>query len=52
MTLCDYLECYDKILKLIGKCNYCQLSFCSIHRLPEKHNCVKLDEYISKKKKN
>jgi len=26
------------------RCKYCGLTFCEEHRLPEKHNCIKLPE--------
>lgn len=32
------------------KCKYCGEKFCSEHRLPEKHDCDKLDEEIEKEK--
>ncbi len=37
-------------MKLIGMCKGCNNIFCSNHRYPETHNCVKLLEFkISKK---
>src|ERR687897_1045658 len=32
------------------KCNYCQESFCHIHRIPINHSCPFIDEYTEKKK--
>jgi membrane associated rhomboid family serine protease len=32
------------------KCKYCGEKFCSEHRLPEKHDCSKMDEKIEEKK--
>src|SRR5215212_12144192 len=32
------------------KCNYCQESFCHIHRIPSNHSCPFIDEYIEKRK--
>jgi hypothetical protein len=26
------------------RCNYCNLTFCEEHRLPEAHNCINLPE--------
>ncbi|KAI8799422.1 hypothetical protein BJ742DRAFT_664237, partial [Cladochytrium replicatum] len=31
--------CNDKIVKVVGHCRYCELDFCSAHRLPEAHVC-------------
>ena len=36
--------CNKKTSKIIGDCNYCNNKFCDKHRLPESHNCTKLDE--------
>ena len=38
--------CYvcGKETDLPYKCTYCGLTFCSEHRLPEQHNCIKLPE--------
>jgi len=38
--------CYvcGKETELPYKCTYCGLTFCSEHRLPEQHNCIKLPE--------
>ena len=32
------------------KCNYCQESFCHIHRIPINHSCPFIDKYIEKRK--
>lgn len=44
MANCKYLECKNKISKIIGHCKHCNVIFCSHHRLPESHNCIKLIE--------
>ncbi|QLH09825.1 AN1-type zinc finger domain-containing protein [Candidatus Nitrosotenuis sp. DW1] len=31
------------------ECNYCKDSFCSEHRLPEEHRCVKLSQIRAKR---
>ncbi|MGQ0606425.1 MAG: AN1-type zinc finger domain-containing protein [Candidatus Nitrosotenuis sp.] len=31
------------------ECNYCKDEFCSEHRLPEEHRCVKLSSIRAKK---
>jgi predicted nucleic acid binding AN1-type Zn finger protein len=45
MANCKYLECKNKLSKLIGHCKSCDKSFCSQHRYPEAHNCAKLLEF-------
>lgn len=45
MANCKYLECKNKISKLIGHCKNCEKNFCSQHRYPESHHCVKLLEF-------
>lgn len=32
------------------RCNYCDKSFCHLHRIPINHSCVSMKEYIDKKK--
>lgn len=44
MVNCKYLECKNKISKIIGHCKGCEKTFCSKHRYPEEHNCPKLLE--------
>ncbi|KAI8149628.1 ubiquitin family-domain-containing protein [Fennellomyces sp. T-0311] len=39
---CQFGECSDKVVKIIGDCRYCQSRFCARHRLPEAHACVNL----------
>ena len=34
--------CNSKIERIPFKCGYCNQTFCSEHRLPEKHNCETL----------
>jgi predicted nucleic acid binding AN1-type Zn finger protein len=44
MVNCKYLGCKNKISKIIGVCKHCDKGFCSQHRLPETHQCIKLIE--------
>ena len=48
--MCNYLDCKFKVMKLIGECKYCKGTFCTFHRLPEVHSCVKLEEYCIKQR--
>ena len=32
------------------ECKHCKLSFCISCQKPEKHQCIKIDEFISKSK--
>ena len=50
MRKCFIEVCNSKVT-LIGACSYCSLSFCNKHRLPEKHECKKINE-ISVIKRN
>jgi predicted nucleic acid binding AN1-type Zn finger protein len=45
MVNCKYLECKNKISKIIGYCKSCDQKFCSQHRYQETHNCIKLLEF-------
>ncbi|MGD2142527.1 MAG: AN1-type zinc finger domain-containing protein [Candidatus Bathyarchaeota archaeon] len=38
--------CYHcgKETEMPFRCNYCNLTFCSEHRLPEAHNCINLPD--------
>ena len=45
MANCKYSDCKNKISKIIGHCKSCDKNFCSQHRYPETHNCVKLLEF-------
>ena len=47
---CKFSDCNLKTLKLIGECKYCKNSFCSNHRLPETHSCLKLQDIILKER--
>ncbi len=38
MAKCDFTDCENTEM-LPFKCKYCSKSFCSVHRLPENHNC-------------
>jgi predicted nucleic acid binding AN1-type Zn finger protein len=33
------LDCKRKVPLIIGHCKYCDGEYCSVHRLPEDHNC-------------
>ena len=35
--------CFQKAAAIVGNCRYCQLNYCSAHRLPESHLCPHLD---------
>ena len=37
---CDLDDCLEKKSIIIGKCKWCNLHFCNIHRLPESHICI------------
>lgn len=48
---CSYDECNKKLKLTDLKCR-CEHVFCSIHRLPEKHNCkhnYKINSFENKK---
>jgi hypothetical protein len=51
MVNCKYLECNNRILKIIGNCKACDKTFCSKHRYPEEHNCPRLLEIRLKSKR-
>ncbi|RLI30914.1 hypothetical protein DRO51_04425, partial [Candidatus Bathyarchaeota archaeon] len=42
--------CGKEVYPLPYRCNYCGGIFCVDHRLPEKHNCSKLEEVIKTQK--
>ena len=44
--------CGKKFASIIGDCKFCDCKFCLIHRLPESHNCTKLDECCKIAKEN
>lgn len=52
MINCENTNCNNKILKIIGYCKSCDKKFCSIHRYPESHNCIKLLEITLKNKQD
>ncbi|CAG8769712.1 34120_t:CDS:2 [Gigaspora margarita] len=39
---CKFGDCNDKAVKIVGHCRYCEMDFCSRHRLPEAHACINL----------
>jgi ubiquitin C len=41
---CALESCKSRATKIVGHCRYCQLDFCSSHRMTEVHNCSSLDE--------
>ena len=41
---CHFLDCKNKILSMVIDCSKCKNYFCSMHRLPEKHECKFLKE--------
>ena len=36
--------CYKRAAPLIGDCGFCQSKFCAMHRLPESHTCVGINQ--------
>ncbi|MBD3192529.1 MAG: hypothetical protein GF308_17955 [Candidatus Heimdallarchaeota archaeon] len=46
MVKCDYPDCENEVT-LPFVCKFCGKTFCTKHRLPEKHDCEKLDLVIS-----
>jgi predicted nucleic acid binding AN1-type Zn finger protein len=46
---CSCKDCTKKT-SIIGHCNYCYLSFCIVHRLPEEHNCAEISKVKSNAK--
>ena len=43
---CTCTDCTRKV-SIIGHCNYCDMCFCVVHRLPETHNCTEMDKVKS-----
>ena len=41
---CNFPDCKNKILSMAIDCSKCKNYFCSMHRLPEKHECKFLEE--------
>ena len=41
---CSLNCCNNKVVKILGDCKWCSLSFCSEHRLPESHCCPNYDD--------
>lgn len=50
MTHCKHLDCKNKVSKIVGFCKSCDKYFCSQHRYPETHSCIKLTEIRSNEK--
>ncbi|HXG74474.1 MAG TPA: AN1-type zinc finger domain-containing protein [Candidatus Nitrosotenuis sp.] len=48
MKIVDCAYCGNKT-DLPFECNYCKDQFCSEHRLPEEHRCVKLTSIRAKR---
>ena len=42
ITRCAFGSCGDRVVKIVGDCRYCNLKFCSKHRLPEVHVCANM----------
>lgn len=38
---CEMPMCENKISLMSFRCHYCNKFYCSLHRLPEDHNCPK-----------
>ena len=36
--------CMKPAIKITGDCYYCNYKFCNIHRLPEYHQCISINE--------
>jgi predicted nucleic acid binding AN1-type Zn finger protein len=36
--------CYKRAAPIIGDCSFCQSKFCAMHRLPESHTCVCINQ--------
>jgi len=47
---CKYLDCKNKVVKIIGYCKLCKNDYCGYHRLPEIHNCINLNELYTTNK--
>lgn len=41
---CPIEGCFDKVIKIVGDCKYCNSQFCSLHRLPEQHFCSQIGD--------
>ena len=41
---CNFPDCKNKILSMAIDCSKCKNYFCSMHRLPEKHECKFMEE--------
>ncbi len=52
MTRCKYIDCKNKVSKLIGYCKGCDEYHCHQHRLPETHGCKHLIEFQLQAKQN
>lgn len=40
---CQLSGCRKFVASVVGKCTFCSSDFCGVHRLPESHECAKLD---------
>ena len=49
---CNFPNCKNKILSMAIDCSKCKNYFCSMHRLPEKHECKFMEEIKEDAKKN
>jgi predicted nucleic acid binding AN1-type Zn finger protein len=41
---CGFEDCRKKILSLAIDCERCHKFYCSVHRLPEQHECEHLEK--------
>ena len=42
-NVCNYSDCKDRYVKIIGDCRWCSGKFCSRHRQTELHACANLE---------
>ena len=49
---CNFPNCKNKILSMAIDCSKCKNYFCSMHRLPEKHECKFMEEIKEEAKKD
>lgn len=41
---CAFPDCKKKSVIIVGDCKNCELNYCLEHRLPEYHQCEKMEE--------
>jgi len=42
--ICPMENCNNKIHELLGNCKWCSNCYCTEHRIPEAHFCVKIQD--------